>query len=101
MQNIYYSTWYRPFLKVVQMMMMMSFSDGVHDRLREYVLKHFPEKVVLLRTPQREGIMRARTFGAKEATGDVCVLLNMLDLRSFYSCLYFVGFCLLDTGVFG
>ncbi|XP_034254371.1 polypeptide N-acetylgalactosaminyltransferase 35A-like isoform X2 [Thrips palmi] len=50
--------------------------EGVHDRLREYVLTKFPDKVVLLKTPQREGIMRARTFGAKEATGDILVFLD-------------------------
>ncbi|KAJ1525115.1 hypothetical protein ONE63_009957 [Megalurothrips usitatus] len=50
--------------------------DGVHDKLREYVLQKLPEKVILLKTPQREGIMRARMFGAKEASGEVLVFLD-------------------------
>lgn len=50
--------------------------DGVHDKVRDYVLKKLPEKVVLLKTPQREGIMRARMFGAKEASGEVLVFLD-------------------------
>ncbi|KAK3923403.1 Polypeptide N-acetylgalactosaminyltransferase 35A [Frankliniella fusca] len=50
--------------------------EGVHEKLREYVLHELPEKVVLLKTPQREGIMRARMFGAKEASGEVLVFLD-------------------------
>lgn len=73
--------------RILRTFLYFSQPGGVHDRLREYVLKNFPEKVVLLKTPQREGIMRARMFGAKEASGEVSTLslcvLKCIEL--FYS----------------
>lgn len=41
------------------------------------------KKVKLLRIPKRAGLMRARVFGAKHATGEVSLLL-VIPLRNSY-----------------
>jgi polypeptide N-acetylgalactosaminyltransferase len=42
----------------------------------EYVYDKLPNKVKLIRTPERAGLVRARMFGAHHATGQVLVFLD-------------------------
>lgn len=44
--------------------------------LENHILKHFPEKVRILRLPERAGLMQARMAGVHNATGDVVVLMD-------------------------
>jgi len=44
--------------------------------MEKYIEKNFPIKVRLYKTARREGLMRARIFGAKHASGDVLVFLD-------------------------
>lgn len=44
---------------------------NIHSEVEEFVGKNFPPKVQLLKTTKREGLIRARIFGAKKATGQV------------------------------
>lgn len=50
--------------------------DDLHGNLLEYSKKNFPAKVNILRTPSRAGLIRARIFGSRHATGDVLVFLD-------------------------
>lgn len=74
------------------------FSDTLHEDLEKYLQKNFSSKVQLYKTPRREGLIRARIFGAGRATGDVCVkywnvlskfffvsLCNSVSCRSLFS----------------
>ena len=39
--------------------------------MEKFALKNFPVKVRLLKTLRREGLIRARIYGAKQASGQV------------------------------
>ena len=57
----------------------MCISAHLASQLEEYIEEHLSGVVRLIRTKRREGLIRARIFGADCATGDVsnCRLLNI------------------------
>ena len=50
------------------------FADHLEKRLEDYVATL--DKVKLVRTKQREGLIRARSFGADHSSGDVVIFLD-------------------------
>ncbi|VDM06731.1 unnamed protein product [Wuchereria bancrofti] len=62
---------------IKEIIMVDDFSDKEHlkDRLDVY-LKQFDGKVKLVRNAEREGLIRTRSIGAKEAVGDVVIFLD-------------------------
>ncbi|XP_069690847.1 polypeptide N-acetylgalactosaminyltransferase 35A-like isoform X2 [Periplaneta americana] len=49
---------------------------GMHAALEAYITSNLTSKVTLLATARREGLIRARMFGAKKASGQVLVFLD-------------------------
>lgn len=49
----------------------LSVTDALHEEIGDFVNKNFPPKVQLMKTKRREGLIRARLFGAKKASGQV------------------------------
>ncbi|KAL0099258.1 hypothetical protein PUN28_020083 [Cardiocondyla obscurior] len=50
--------------------------EELQGKLDYYLLTRLPRKVKLLRLPYRQGLIRARLHGAKNASGDVLVFLD-------------------------
>lgn len=57
------------------------YPPSLHQDTEKFVAGLKDARVRLYRTSQREGLIRARMFGAKHATGKVLRLLNYLSLR--------------------
>ncbi|PIO65949.1 glycosyltransferase, group 2 family protein, partial [Teladorsagia circumcincta] len=62
---------------IKEIVMVDDYSDKEHlkEKLDKYI-KRFNGKVELVRTDDREGLIRARTIGAKHSTGDVVIFLD-------------------------
>ncbi|KAK6049882.1 glycosyltransferase, group 2 family protein [Cooperia oncophora] len=62
---------------IKEIVMVDDYSDKEHlkEKLDKYI-KRFNGKVRLVRTEDREGLIRARTIGAKHATADVVIFLD-------------------------
>nr|CDJ83108.1 Glycosyl transferase and Ricin B lectin domain containing protein [Haemonchus contortus] len=62
---------------IKEIVMVDDYSDKEHlkEKLDKYV-KRFDGKVKLVRTEDREGLIRARTIGAKHSTADVVIFLD-------------------------
>lgn len=49
----------------------MSDLDNIHDEIEEYIKGNSLDKVKLVRAERREGLIRARLLGARQAKGQV------------------------------
>ena len=73
-----WSVWNRSpdhLLKEVILVDDFSKRDELKQPLDLYVRYYFGDRVKVLRTPRREGLIRARIMGAKQARGDVLIFL--------------------------
>lgn len=51
-------------------------SESLHGELTKYINEKFDGRVKLYKTEKREGLIRARIFGARRASGQVLVFLD-------------------------
>ncbi|KYN22322.1 PREDICTED: polypeptide N-acetylgalactosaminyltransferase 35A-like [Trachymyrmex cornetzi] len=51
-------------------------SDTLHDKIKVYIRNNFDDRIRLFKTERREGLIRARVFGARKATGKVLIFLD-------------------------
>ncbi|VDO96585.1 unnamed protein product [Soboliphyme baturini] len=65
-----------PMRYIHEILLVDDFSDSDNSELQEYALQNWPQIVKFRRTKKREGLMRARIFGAREASGEVLVFLD-------------------------
>jgi len=54
----------------------LSCTGGLHASIEAYIAANLTSKVSLLATTHREGLIRARMFGARKATGQVSETLD-------------------------
>lgn len=87
----------------------MSDLENLHEEIEEYIQKNSLDKVKFIKVKRREGLIRARLFGARKAQGKVKIfiiyfLASSLSLHpyymdivliSFYDIYMFHHFCLL------
>jgi polypeptide N-acetylgalactosaminyltransferase len=52
------------------------FLDELKQKLEDYCDEYFGDIVRILRTPKRLGLIAAKNFGGRNATGDVVVFLD-------------------------
>lgn len=61
-----------------EILLIDDYSDikDLHENLESYIENHFNGKVKLYKTEQREGLIRARLYGAHKANGETLVFLD-------------------------
>jgi len=57
-------------------LLLSQLAEELQEQLDYYLSTRLPAKVKLLRLPHRQGLIRARLHGAKNAIGDVLVFLD-------------------------
>lgn len=58
----------------------------LHSNLMEYKDKHLDGRIKLFKTERREGLIRARMFGAKKANGNVSIFLKFAKKNVVLEC---------------
>lgn len=51
-------------------------SDELHNKINKYINDNYSGKIKFFKTERREGLIRAKIFGARKATGDVLIFLD-------------------------